>query len=167
MEWVKVTECLEINRDGEVRSISRKVNTVGNKLRSVNSKILTQRKGANGYMVLATKCHSESKTFLIHRLVATAFVPNPNSYPQINHKDGNKTNNHYSNLEWVTQSQNQRHAYTIGLQKIKYKMGKDVEKVIAMLTPHIPLSTHEIGDILGVSGTTIQNYIKRWGSARE
>lgn len=163
MEWVKVTDCLEVNRNGEVRSISRKVNTVGNKLRTVNSKLLSQRKGSNGYMVLATKCYSKTKTFLVHRLVATAFVPNPNNYPQINHKDGDKTNNHYSNLEWVTQSQNQRHAYANGLQKIKYKMSEDVEKVVAMLTPYIPLSTHEIGDIIGVSGTTIQNYIKRWG----
>lgn len=57
----------------------------------------------------------------IHRLVAIAFIPNPNNYSQINHKDGNKANNHVDNLEWCTQSQNMKHAYDIGLRVRKPK----------------------------------------------
>lgn len=53
----------------------------------------------------------------IHRVVAKCFLPNPDSLPQINHKDGNKLNNDVSNLEWCTQSENIKHAYDNGLMK--------------------------------------------------
>jgi len=52
----------------------------------------------------------------VHRIVAQTWVKNPKSKPHVNHKDGDKLNNHASNLEWVTQSENQKHAYETGLQ---------------------------------------------------
>lgn len=51
------------------------------------------------------------KIFQVHRLVALQFIPNPNNYPCVNHKDGNKLNNHVDNLEWCTQQQNVQHYY--------------------------------------------------------
>lgn len=62
-------------------------------------------------------------TFKIHRLVGLLFVPNPDNKPHINHKDGNKANNHYTNLEWCTHSENIKHAYDTGLLK-SYMIGK-------------------------------------------
>lgn len=55
----------------------------------------------------------------IHRLIAIAFISNPNNYPQVNHIDGNKLNNVIDNLEWVSNSYNTQHGYDNGLYKFK------------------------------------------------
>ncbi|MDX0180894.1 hypothetical protein GOC16_08530 [Sinorhizobium meliloti] len=55
------------------------------------------------------------KTVSVHRLVALHFVPNPRHLAEVNHKDGDKKNNEHSNLEWVTRSENMKHAYAAGL----------------------------------------------------
>lgn len=69
-----------------------------------------------GYVHIELNEKGNTKTFLIHRLVAIVFIPNPNGLPEINHKDGNKENNNNWNLEWSTSSENQIHAYKKGLQ---------------------------------------------------
>lgn len=67
-----------------------------------------------GYEVVHLSKDGTNKHFPIHRLVAMAFVDNPNNLPEVNHIDGNKENNCAGNLEWVSRSENMKHAYSIG-----------------------------------------------------
>ncbi len=68
-----------------------------------------------GYLRLYLRKNGKSERWLVHRLVATVFVPNPENKPLINHKDGNKNNNEPDNLEWVTTQENTKHAVLNGL----------------------------------------------------
>lgn len=70
-----------------------------------------------GYSYLELCLDSVRKKYLVHRLVAIAFIDNPQNKPQVNHKNGVKTDNIVSNLEWNTRSENQQHAIDNGLRK--------------------------------------------------
>lgn len=76
----------------------------------------TNKKGWYFNVVLINK-NGKNLSVKLHRLVAEAFIPNPNNYPTINHKDGNKQNNNVENLEWCTPKQNFEHAKSFGLWK--------------------------------------------------
>lgn len=88
-----------ITDDGKVFSL--------NYMHTGKKKEMKQRKGKNGYFdVFLYNKVSKRKIFMIHRLVALAFIPNPYNLPQVNHKDENKQNNNVSNLEWCSKSYN-------------------------------------------------------------
>lgn len=74
------------------------------------------------YYHLGLHNNGKNKWVYLHRLVAMAFVDNPNVLPQVNHKDGNKFNCRADNLEWVSASNNIKHAYDIGLNKNSKKV---------------------------------------------
>lgn len=98
----------EISNFGRVKSLPRKMN---NKV--VKEKILNESYGANGYQKVSLANYGKMKTFLVHRLVALAFLGDK-GHLQVNHKDLNPKNNHVSNLEWVTQSENNFHKWENG-----------------------------------------------------
>ena len=105
-----------ISNLGRVKSIERKVprSTCGEV--SVRERILKPATDAKGYLRVALARNKSLKTYKVHRLVADAFIDNNERKPEVNHKDGNKHNNHVSNLEWVTKGENLSHAYKNGLR---------------------------------------------------
>lgn len=73
------------------------------------NKIKLSQKNQNGYCRIELLNENEKKKFYIHRLVAEAYIPNPNNYNQVNHKDLNKHNNNVNNLEWCSEAMNMQH----------------------------------------------------------
>lgn len=86
------------------------------KPRNKSERILKPWTNKKGYFIVGLG-EKKGNRFLIHRLVAITFIPNPDNKPFINHKDGNKSNNKVENLEWVTAQENTRHAFDSGLHK--------------------------------------------------
>jgi hypothetical protein len=92
----------------------------GNLFSLRTNKILTSSISKTGYVLISTKIggrNGTNKCFRLHREVAKCFVENVNNFIEVNHIDGNKINNHYSNLEWVTPKENMQHALRNGLME--------------------------------------------------
>lgn len=80
-------------------------------------KIKSPHRLKSGYLVINVNVNGKHTTGLVHRLVASAFVPNPHNKPEVNHIDGDKGNNCADNLEWVTPKENIAHARKTGLMR--------------------------------------------------
>lgn len=78
-------------------------------------KILKLAKRKGKYIQVNCFNNRLQKTYLVHRLVASKFIPNPDNLPEVNHKDGDKWNNHKDNLEWSTRENNIKHGFDTGL----------------------------------------------------
>ena len=99
--WVPVKdfeEFYEVSNEGVVRSTDR----ICDKGRASKGRTIKQWENRRGYKMVTLSKHGKQKHFQVHRLVAIAYLENPENLPCINHKDENKTNNRAENLEWCT-----------------------------------------------------------------
>lgn len=114
----------EVSNMGRVRSIDRYVEHKRHGVVLRKGNILKQYTDSGGYKYVNLHKDGKRKIYLVHRLVADAFIPNPNNYPCVNHKDENKTNNRVDNLEFCTQKYNTN--YGTCIQRRAEKKSKPV-----------------------------------------
>lgn len=104
----------------EIPEYGYEVSTLGNVRNKRSGHVLSPRVQSNGkYLFVSLWKNNKEKHFRVHRLVATAFIENPENKSQVNHKDKDTTNNHVDNLEWVTCSENHKHAFATGRAPLK------------------------------------------------
>lgn len=133
----------EISNLGRVRSLDRFVNHSNKGFKSFRKgKIISPGKTKDGYLFVNISKNQKSQNLRINRLVAQTFIPNPNNYPQVNHKDEDKTNNKASNLEWCTAKYNDN--YGARNKKVAKKRGKKViQLTLDGQVVHVWPSAHE------------------------
>lgn len=133
----------QVSNMGNVKSLSHKVQ-FGRSYRITKETILLPHKQSTGYLRVTLKKNNQPKYMLVHRLVAMAFIPNPDHLEQVNHKDENKTNNCVSNLEWCNSEYNNNFgthtertakaqskavaAYKDGVEIMRFKSSKEAER---------------------------------------
>ena len=152
-KWVKFNDFIEVSNFGEVKS---------------HGKIIKGEITSGGYCRVHISHKGVQYKFLVHRLVAEAFILNPKRLPEVNHIDGNKQNNSVDNLEWCTRSQNTSHAFKTGLRNYngcKNPHSKltqsDVETIrgIYVRGKHCENNSYGLAKRYNVSPKTIQNVV--------
>lgn len=146
------------------------VSDKGRFVRISSESLITGFITTGGYLTLDV---SGVGRFTAHRLIAQAFIPNPENKPEVNHKDGNKLNNRVDNLEWVTPVENMRHAITTGLKT--FKSGQDHHRT-ALTTAEIEAcvklhddgkSYREISSKFGVDRKTVSKHVDQYRRSTE
>ncbi|UUV46403.1 HNH endonuclease [Bacillus phage vB_BanS-Thrax3] len=146
-----IIECgdnYEISNLGRLKSLTR--NT-----------IMKCQVSDRGYLKVKLYYQGKTKTCRIHRLVALAFVNNPDKKPEVNHKDGNKLNNRFDNLEWSTRMDNIKHSFDMNLNKTKgegnhhAKITEDDVREIRKLYKTGRYTQRELEKIFGINHSTI------------
>ena len=119
----------QVSNLGRVKSLERTKDNNGGKVK-VNERIMKISSDQAGYNIICLTKNGKRKTHKIHRLVALNFVPNPENKREVNHKDGNKSNNIYCNLEWSTRAENIRHAFATGLNGGEHLKNNSLSKKV-------------------------------------
>ncbi|MFV0535956.1 MAG: HNH endonuclease [Dysgonomonas sp.] len=153
-----------ISNTGEVLSVQREVKCKSGVIKNFGGYKIKAFASNKGYMQVSLS----GKTLLLHRLIAEAFIPNPENKPQINHINGNKSDNRIENLEWATQSENISHAYKNGYKTAPFlncRAEKNhLSKAVTQYKNGVKIndfgSIREASRITGVNSITISRVCK-------
>ena len=133
----------QVSDTGQVKSLARRWRR--------RDKLLKPGKRAGNYLFVVLNRDGIEDRRSVHRLVAEAFLPNPNQLPQVNHKDEDPTNNHVDNLEWCTQEYN-----------VRYSKSKKVFQCIGDSVIAVHKSAVEAAKATGIGRTSINNALRGW-----
>ena len=154
----------QVSNFGNIKSLERWVNSTSNSKQLRPSKILKGNIDRDGYKKVTLSKENKFKYYTIHRLVALYFIDNPENKPTVNHIDGDKLNNNDWNLEWNTISEQNKHAYSIGLNSRKGELNncsKLKEEQVLLINELLQsLSISEISLQFNVSKSTIYDIKK-------
>ena len=141
-----------------------KISEYGEILITKRNKLQKSYRHGRGYDRIGLTSQGLQRNHYVHRLVGDAFLEPPKNVNQnqINHIDGNKNNNHFSNLEWTSPSENFNHAVRTGLIKNIVLIEEEHKKVMAYLYIHTKLTQSEIADAFDVSDATVSMAIKKY-----
>lgn len=138
----------QVSNFGRVKSLERyRINNGGTKT-LVKERILKPSTNNKGYSRVELSNKTARKPYLVHRLVAEAFIENPNNLPEVNHKDENKSNNRADNLEWITQKENLNYGtrnHRVSLTKGSPAVALDDENNIIMEFHSISEASRQTG----------------------
>ena len=154
--WKQYYKNYYISDEGEVKNIN-------------TGRILTPYITPQGYYRTNIRIEGKTKALFIHQAVAELFIPNPLNLPMVNHKDGIKTNNYASNLEWCDASYNTQHAIKYGLLKVNGEdnnISKLTEADVLYIRSHYIKYSSEwginaLGKKFGVTGAQISRIVNR------
>lgn len=146
---------IEVSTLGNVRTLDRVISS--EKMTCFKKgRVLKQQKNNKGYPIVSIPVDEKWTKKTVHRLIAKAFIPNPEELPMVNHKDGNRENNHIDNLEWCSASYNSRY---------REEFGKSLSKPVFAINLSTLEVTHfqsqiEAGQALGANTGNINSVIK-------
>ena len=153
--WVDVEGFVgyyQISNKGRLKVLGAFVKNLGNfangYVKKVNIKEINLDK--HGYCITKLCKNGNCVPRKVHRLVAKAFLPNPNNWPQVNHIDGNKQNNAVENLEWCSAAHNIKHAWETGLKNNDHLKGEK--------NPHAKLDADTVREIRRLYDTKEKRY---------
>ena len=124
------------------------------------NKEIYQWRDNTGYMQVRLFKDGKKKCFRVHRIVAELFIPNPNNKKMVNHIDGDKTNNTFENLEWVTNKENTQHGYDNNMYKSTYRCEVDVFDKNWNYIKTFP-SIRSLSEELGLNRKTVTSILKK------
>lgn len=157
----------QVSNFGNVKRLFGYITTKAGVVKPISENILNKTIKSNGYETVMLSLNGKGKRFHVHRLVAIYFIDNPLNKPEVNHKDGIKTNNNVLNLEWMTEMENKNHAVENGLMcfgenRPTVKLSeKKVIAIIRLFRINPKFNKLQLSKKLGVSDSTIHKIIKR------